>query len=68
MCEPIPEKRVNTGPQLDPIRDHAFFISSSHGDFALRGSMLSENTARATLRDIQCGTNTINAGTAASGA
>jgi hypothetical protein len=54
--------------QLDHVGHQAFFISASHRDFALRGSVLPQNAAGAALRDIELSTNTINAGTTTSGA
>ncbi|SDX40390.1 hypothetical protein SAMN04488001_3115 [Litoreibacter albidus] len=54
--------------QFDHIGHQSFFTGTTCRHFALRRSMLSQNAARAALRDIQLSTNTINASTTASGA
>ena len=54
--------------QLDHIGHQQAFIGTASRRFALSGSMLSENPACPTLRDVQFSTNAINTGTTTSGA
>ena len=54
--------------QIDHVGYQPFFVGTTDRHLPLRGSVLPENTTRATFRDVQLSTNTSNAGTTTSGA
>ena len=61
-------RSVHIVGKRDHIRHKTFFVSTSHGHFALSGSVLRPTAASLALRDFQFSSNSINAGTTTSGA
>ena len=54
--------------QFNHVSDQAFFIGTTSWQFALRGSVLSQNTTSPPLRHTEFIANTVNARTATGGA
>ena len=67
-CDPAIAVSAILPSELDHVGQQALFVRSSDRLLALRGSVLSQSAAGTALRDIQLGTNTINARAATSGA
>jgi len=67
-CDPTVAIPAVLPGQFDHIGYQPLFISAALRHLPLRGSMLSQDPAGTALRDVQLSTNTINAGTAATGA
>lgn len=67
-CDPTIAVSTIFPGQLDHVGHQTFFVRATNWHPPLRGSVLFQNAACATLRDIQLSTDTVNAGSTASGA